>query len=98
MDYTQYAGPLLIIAGGAFQWARQFRAVREGWTYLFAAALASGVYALTYNYAAHVAPQEIIIKGLLWIAQNTATVLGGTFVASGMAKAGAAIVPLTNSK
>jgi hypothetical protein len=97
-EYVQFAGPLLAIAGAAFQWVRQYNGVPERYTYVYALALAIGVYALCFDYTAHVAVQAAIINALLWLSGSVATVLGGTFTASSAAKAGLAAVPMTNSK
>lgn len=97
-EYAQFAGPLLAIAGMAFQWLRQFSGVKERWTYVYALALALGVYALCFDYTAHAPVQGSIISALLWLSGSIATVLGGTFTASSAAKAGLSAVPMTNSK
>lgn len=97
-DLAQYAPPLLLVAGAGFQWVRQFGNVPERWTYLYAIALALGVYVLTYDFTVQVGWQLAVIHGLLWLSGNFGTVLGGTFIASGAAKAGVAAVPMTNSK
>ena len=97
-EYAQFAGPLLALAGAAFQWVRQFSGVPERWTYVYALGFALGVYALCFDYTAHLAIQAVIINGLLWLSGSVATVLGGTFTASSAAKAGVAAVPMTNSK
>ena len=97
-DLAQYAPMLLSVLGGAFQWVRQWRHINEAWTYVYAVALALVVYGLTYDFSVHVGTQLAIIKGILWVGGNFSTVLGGTFIASGAAKAGLAVVPMTNSK
>ena len=97
-DLAQYAPPLLLVAGGLFQWVRQYGNVPDRWTYVYAIALALGVYVLTYDFTAKIGLQLAVIHGLLWLSGNTGTVLGGTFIASGMAKAGLSVVPVTNSK
>lgn len=97
-ELAQYAPPLLLVAGGAFQWVRQFGKVPDRWTYLYAIGLALGVYVLTYDFTSKLGWQLTVIHGLLWLSGNTGTVLGGTFIASGMAKAGVSLVPVTNSK
>lgn len=97
-DLAQFAPPLLLVAGAAFQWVRQFGHVHESWTYIYALLLAGGVYALTHTFTAGAGVRLEIITGILWLSGNFGTVLGGTFIASGVAKAGVAVVPLTNSK
>ena len=97
-NLAQYAPPLLLAAGAAFQWVRQFNKVPDRWTYVYAVVLACGVYLLTYDFTVKVGLQLATIHGLLWLSGNVGTVLGGTFIASGAAKAGLSVVPATNSK
>lgn len=97
-DLAQYAPPLLLVAGMAFQWIRQFGKVPDRWTYVYAIVLALGVYILTYDFTKQIGWQLSVIQGLLWLSGNVGTVLGGTFIASGAAKAGLSVVPVTNSK
>lgn len=97
-EYAQYAPLLLGVAGAAFQWIRQYGHVKEGWTYIYALVLALMVYALCFDYAKHAPIQSVIIAGILWLSGSVLTVLGGTFTASSAAKAGIAVVPMTNSK
>lgn len=97
-DLAQYAPALLATLGGAFQWVRQWRKIDEAWTYIYAVGLALAVYALTYDFSVKMGLQLVIIKGVLWIGGNMFTVLGGTFAASGAAKAGVAFVPLKDSR
>ena len=82
-DLVQFAPPLLALAGAAYQWIRQYRGVKEQWTYVYAGVLALTVYLLCYDYKAPHDPQLAIIFSLLWVGGNVATVLGGTFMASG---------------
>lgn len=97
-EYAQFAGPLLALAGFFYQWVRQHSRVSEGWTAVYATGLAVGVYALCFDYAATISPQHAIIQGLLWLSGAIPTVLGGTFTASTLARAGAPGLPVTNSK
>ena len=97
-EFAQFAGPLLALAGFAFQWVRQHSRISDGWTGIYAAMFACGVYALCFDYAATISVQHAIIQGLLWLSGAIPTVLGGTFTASGLAKAGVDVIPRTNSK
>lgn len=95
MDYGQFAGPLLAVAGAALQWARAHKAFKDGWVGVIAVSLGAGVYVLV-----HVMGPDWrleVIQALLQIPTHAATVLGGTFTASSLAKAGAP-VPMTDSK
>ncbi len=75
------------------------RKVPEGLTYLYAGLLAGILYAATFNYHGVQDVQGAILDAVVWVlGTGGPAVLGGTFTASSAAKAGLAVVPLTNSK
>jgi hypothetical protein len=96
-QYAQYSGPLLALAGFAFQWVRQYSHVKEFWTGIFAVGMALAVYALCFDYTAHKGVQESVILGILWLSGAVPTVLGGTFTAS-KASGSIKVIPPTDSK
>jgi hypothetical protein len=96
MDYMIYLGGVLTVLGLPMQYLRGRKAVSESWTYILAVLLASGGYALCHVFGPDWRLE--IIQGLIALVGNTGCVLGGTFVASGSAKAGLAVFPVTNSK
>ena len=97
-EFAQFAGPLLALAGFFYQWVRQYSHISDMLTGVFATVLACGVYALCFDYGNPQDAQHVIIQTLLWLSGAIPTVLGGTFTASSLAKAGAAPIPLTNSR
>ena len=96
------AGPLLGVFGGALQFLRGRRSFPEPAYHALALVLAAGAYFLTADFlrywAGPVGVQLTIVLAILGIAGNVAAVWGGTFAASNAAKAGAPLIPMTNSK
>lgn len=96
MNYEQFVGPLLMAFGGCLQWLRQYEVVKDRWVYILAAVLAGTAYILT-----HVLGSDWrweVISLILFVSVNIGTILGGTFIASGLAKAGIKQIPLTSSR
>lgn len=97
-DLLPFSGPLLAAFGFAFQWARANSRMSDKWTGAYAVALALAAYLLCFDFTKAIDVQWSIIQAVLYVAGNTATVLGGTFSASSAAKAGVPVIPMTNSK
>jgi hypothetical protein len=96
MDYTMYLAGVLAVLGLFVQFLRGQRSVPEFWTYIIAVGLALGGYALCHPFGTDWRLEWI--QGIISLPGNFAAVLGGTFAASGSAKAGLAVFPVTNSK
>jgi hypothetical protein len=95
-DYTLYLSGVLAVLGLFVQFLRGQSKVAEFWTYAIAAVLALSGYALCHAFGHDVRLE--IIQAVIAVPGNVAAVLGGTFAASGSAKAGLNVFPVTNSK
>lgn len=96
MDYAQFLPSVLFVLGSPVQYLRAYKGVPDFVTYIIAAVVAGGGYALCHSFTADIRLE--IIQGLIWMPGGVGSMLGGTFAASGAAKAGLAVVPMTNSK
>ena len=98
-DLKEYLPGLLMAAGALLQWLRQFQKFPEWGYHIIAVALAMVAYALvTPVVDNHFRIWTLDALRWLSVGGGLATIWGGTFIASNAAKAGVAVVPMTNSK
>lgn len=96
MNYEQFLPTVLFVLGIPIQFARAHKTFAEFWVYAIATVVALGGYFLCHTFTADLRLE--IIQAIIWIPGGTASMLGGTFTASGAAKAGVSVIPITNSK
>ncbi len=97
---------LLGVAGGLLQYfVRQFEALPEWVYHVLAVAICASLYVLVTPDWSAGNWRDVIIRGVVWLAERVPTVWGGTFVVSNAAKTVASrrgssslLVPMTNSK
>lgn len=95
-EIQQYQPQVMAILGALLQYLRGFSKFPEWGYHAIAAVLA------IFGYMLFNVPEgdwrTVVVKGLVGVSGLLVSVWGGTFAASGAAKAGAGFVPVTNSK
>lgn len=98
MDPMEFQPQVMGILGGLLQYLRGYKAFREWVYHVLAVAFASFGFVL-FNPPPDLSDwRAFTIKYLVGVSGLLVSVWGGTFAASGAAKAGANFVPVTNSK
>ena len=99
MDLKEYLPGLLMAAGAALQWLRQYQRFQEPLYHVIAVILSTFSYALVTPLGeGGVRVWTLDCIQWLSVGGGLATIWGGTFIASNAAKGGVAVVSMTKSK
>lgn len=93
---AEYLNQLLIGVGVLLQYVRAYSAVPEWAYHIVCAVLVGAAWWITQDLAPDA--RTNVVKFLIWLPVGLSTAWGGTFAASGLAKAGVSAVPKTDSK